>query len=118
MRGKEDMDQQHMPDTAWLPVARNTKAFLCLTEDDKVVDRHRKITSMYNCRKSRHTGALLKNGTIIRVTVRHITASNGKHAWLPFPTRQEDYEKTMECDRQPTRKRTARSRHWSEGRRS
>lgn len=87
--------------TAWLPVAREVRHYECgPVEADETgaptTCRHRSARAACRCRAGgKYLYGRLMDGRLIRVTVKHSRASNGEEAWLPYPTRQQDYEAVM-----------------------
>lgn len=87
--------------TSWCLVARNIHRFACGDADGNLSGcRHTSSFTCNYCRKGKHKYAILKNGDVIRVEIRLLSASNGERAALPFATTEEDYNKVVKCDRE------------------
>ena len=81
----------HKSPTAWLPVAREVSRYLCGDASQARTCNHRSLSAACRCRKGTHLYGKLNSGAIIRVTPRHLRASNGESCVLPFPTTEADY---------------------------
>jgi hypothetical protein len=86
--------------TAWIPVARNIRRYLCCNpKTDEVLCRHRSAFACISHRPGAAAKAELKNGEIVSIELRRLSASNGERAVLPYAATEAAYEAVLRCDR-------------------